>query len=266
MTEKERVTASVSPGVFDTLDDEAERREISRSATVTEIVKEWERYRDELDATRSEVEQLRGRLDAERERREQVERELAEKDEADDSGGGRSSTFVDQLAAAALVVAPVAFAVGAPTVAGGLLAVVSLWVWGTVTATGDRVTDFAGSIRDQLADAGGVFGFFLTKLLDKSEGVEDPETLVERVTRLDVVAAAAVWAAAILSVGVWVASRYPARAVEILTPTGVVLLVVSIALLMGVAAITMGLVALASIAIRFTRERSRSVVVDFSEF
>jgi len=77
MTEKERVTASVSPGVFDTLDDEAERREISRSATVTEIVKEWERYRDELDATRSEVEQLRGRLDAERERREQVERELA---------------------------------------------------------------------------------------------------------------------------------------------------------------------------------------------
>lgn len=87
MTDKKRVTASVSPGVFDTLDSQADKRDLSRSATVTEIVKEWERYRDELDATRSEVDQLRGQLDAERERREQVKQELAEKDEADDSGG-----------------------------------------------------------------------------------------------------------------------------------------------------------------------------------
>lgn len=164
MTDKERVTASVSPGVFDTLDDEAERREISRSATVTEIVKEWEQYRDELDAARSEVDQLRGRLQAEQEKAEQV------------TPTSRDASTVGVLSA---VLGPVLLAVGHGAIAAPFLIVGAVYVLLWATGYDHYADQVLAEARNELAEHGGLRGFFRTVFFGDPV-IDDPSTAFER--------------------------------------------------------------------------------------
>jgi hypothetical protein len=182
MTDKERVTASVSPGVFDTLDDEAERREISRSAAVTEIVKEWEQYRDELDEALSEVDQLRGQLNSERERREQVERErreLAEQAEQATPSGGASTVGV-----VSAVLGPVLFAVGQAPIAVPFLVVGAVFVLLWATGYDQYDDELVAEARAELAEHGGVRGFFRAVFLGDPV-IDDPSTVFERAANAD---------------------------------------------------------------------------------
>jgi|APHM01.1.fsa_nt_gi Ribbon-helix-helix protein, copG family. len=103
MTDKKRITASVDPEVRDLLDDEADKRSMSRSAMVSEVVNEWEQYRDEIDAMRGEVERLRGQLEAERERRAEAE-QAAQASDDEGPSAWRVAPWLGLLVAVAAIV------------------------------------------------------------------------------------------------------------------------------------------------------------------
>ena len=74
---KTRISASLPVETKEKLDEIADEREANRSVTLTQLVDEWERYREDLDATRTELDQVRGQLAVERERRVEAEQAAA---------------------------------------------------------------------------------------------------------------------------------------------------------------------------------------------
>ena len=117
-----------------------------------------------------------------------IERHKAEEEAAADTGAeaGRSVSPLALLGVVSLATAPTLLATGytaAGGVAGGVAAIyVLLWV----TATDVVVEEALGDARAELREAGGVVGFFRRVVTDHH--VEDPDTVVERAARLDIVA------------------------------------------------------------------------------
>ena len=101
----------------------------------------------------------------------------------DDRERGRSVSPLALIGVVALAIAPTLLATGYTTVgltAGGVAAIyVLLWV----TAYDVVVEDALGDARDELAEVGGVVGFFRFVMTDGR--VEEPDTVVERASNWD---------------------------------------------------------------------------------
>lgn len=152
MSELDTVSGKVPGRVTEGLDEEAEARGVSRSTVI----------REHLEAA-------------------------VEDDEEDTAGGaGRSVSALALLGVVSLATAPTLLATGY-TAAGGVAgAVAAIYVLLWVTATDVVVEEALGDARAELREAGGVVGFFRRVVSDHH--VEDPDTVVERAARLDIVA------------------------------------------------------------------------------
>jgi hypothetical protein len=195
------MSASIPIETKKKLDTIADERGVSRSAALTELVGEWEKYRDELDATRSEVEQLRGRLQAEQEKAEQV------------TPTSRDASTVGLLAT---VLGPVLLAVGQAYIAVPFLVVGAVYV--LLWATGyDQYADVAiAEARAELAEHGGLRGFFFAVFLGDPV-IDDPSTVFERAANAERYTLIAALAALVVALPAWVA--YEAGALSALVET-----------------------------------------------
>lgn len=193
-----------------------------------------------------------------------IERHKAEEEALDDATtAGRSVSPLALVGVVSLAIAPTLLSTGY-TIAGGVAGVVAaayvlLWV----TATDVVVEEALGDARAELREAGGVVGFFRRVVTDHH--VEDPDTVVERAARLDILAFGLLTGllAVLLPVGAaaWVGVLGEALAVVGSAGATAVLLVVLV-VAYG-AAVLMGVSAVASLAIASARtDRSDTVDVD----
>lgn len=154
MSQLDPVTGKIPSRVREELEEEAEARGVSRSTVI----------REHLEAAVDDV----------------------EGEEEADHTPGRSASPLALLGVVSLAIAPTLLATGytaAGSVAGAVAAAyVLLWV----TATDVVVEEALGDARAELREAGGVVGFFRHVVGDHP--VEDPDTVVERAARLDIVA------------------------------------------------------------------------------
>jgi predicted transcriptional regulator len=116
-----------------------------------------------------------------------IERHEAEEEATETAAeSGRSVSALALLGVVSLATAPTLLATGY-TAAGGVAgAVAAIYVLLWVTATDVVVEEALGDARAELREAGGVVGFFRRVVSDHH--VEDPDTVVERAARLDIVA------------------------------------------------------------------------------
>lgn len=227
MTQLDPVTGKIPSRVREELEEEAEARGVSRSTVI----------REHLEAAVDD----------------------ADEEEADPTPD-RSASPLSLVGVVSLAIAPTLLATGytaAGSVAGVVAAAYAL-LW--VTATDVVVEEALGEARDELREAGGVFGFFRHAVADHP--VEDPDTVVERAARLDMVGLGLLVGllAVLLPLGVagWVGVL--GEAVATIGSAGVTAYVVLVVALGYAAAFVLGVSAVASLAI--ASARSSGEVVD----
>jgi hypothetical protein len=236
---KTRISASIPIETKKKLDTIADERGVSRSAALTELVGEWEKYRDELDATRSEVEQLRGRLQAEQEKAEQV------------TPTSRDASTVGLLATA---LGPVLLAVGQGVIAVPFLVVGAVYVLLWATGYEQYADVLIAEGHAELAEHGGLRGFFRAVFLGDPV-IDDPSTVFERAANADRYVPIVSLAALVVALPVW--GAYEAGALSAFVETlgvwgalGYILLLTGVLYLIPVIA---GVAAIASLAVATAR-------------
>jgi Ribbon-helix-helix protein, copG family. len=161
-TTKERrdntISARVTDETNDIVDDLAEKKEDSKSNVVRRLL-------------------LEGLESREREQQETNETD----DTDDDRAADRSVSALTVLGIVSIALAPTMLATG-QIVVGGVLSMVAgvygiLWA----TATDHVVEDAIADGRSKVQEAGGLLGFFLTALRE-DRVIDDPDTLLERLT------------------------------------------------------------------------------------
>ena len=153
MAQLDPVTGKIPARVREELEEEAEARGVSRSTVI----------REHLEAAVDD----------------------SGEEEADPTPD-RSPSPLALVGVVSLAIAPTLLATGY-TAAGGIAgAVAAAYVLLWVTATDVVVEEALGDARAELREAGGVVGFFRRVVTDHH--VEDPDTVVERAARLDIVA------------------------------------------------------------------------------
>ena len=155
MTNNDRTLAGrVSQSVVDDVEEIAEEESASKSTVVRRFVEEG------------------------------IERHKAE--EQAKQRAGRPTSPLALVGVVSLATAPTLLATGHTEIGAVVGAVAAAYVLLWVTATDQIVEDALGDARDELREAGGVRAFFREVMSDHP--VEDPDTLVERAARLDLVA------------------------------------------------------------------------------
>lgn len=113
--------------------------------------------------------------------------ESLESEDEDDRVSGRSVSALTILGVVSIALAPTMLAVGQVVVGGVLSMLAGIYGLLWVTATDVVVEEAIADARDELREAGGVVALFRTAFRE-DRVVEDPETLVERLTYGDVLA------------------------------------------------------------------------------
>jgi hypothetical protein len=228
MPEMEAINARVPDRVKDAIVDEAERRGVSQSTVIREYM-------------------------------EDVYTASEEDDEDTAAGAGRSVSALALLGVVSLAIAPTLLATG-NTAAGGVAgAVAAIYVLLWVTATDVVVEEALGDARAELREAGGVVGFFRRVVTDHH--VEDPDTVVERAARLDIVAFGLLVGLGVvllpLGVAAWVGVL--GELLATVGSTGATAIAVVIMVLGYGVAVLMGVSAVASLAIASARTEADAV-------
>jgi hypothetical protein len=135
----------------------------------------------------------------------------------------------------------------------GAVAAAYLLLW--VTATDDLVEEALGSARAELRAVGGVSGF-LRVLIFEDRVVDEPETLVEKLTYADVAAAGLVALATVLALPLWVATRVGLLevAIEVVGGLGVLAFVAGLIVLVYASVFLLGVSAIATLAVAYARQ------------
>jgi len=121
--------------------------------------------------------------------RELIKTGLEERDR-DESPPGRSVSALTILGVVAIAVAPTLLATGFTAIGAVFGAIGALYALLWATAYDGVVEDALGTARDELREVGGVVGFFrfAYRKMRNDHHVEDPDTVIERAARLDILA------------------------------------------------------------------------------
>jgi len=205
------------------------------------LVEEVDEKADEEHRSRSEMTKLL------------VETGLEHYDE-EDTAAGRAVSPLALLGVVSLAIAPTLLATGYTLVGGlaGVVAAAYVLLW--VTATDHLLEEALGTARDELRAVGGVRGFFRAVIHD-DRVVDEPETVVERLTYADVVGAGLLTVFTVLALPLALAARVGllAPALEAIGSLGVLALLVGLLVLAYGGALLLGVSALATLAVASAR-------------
>lgn len=241
MPQMEAVNSRVPERIKEAIVEEAEQRGVSQSTVIREYMED--------------VYSLEGEEgDAEGENAEET---------TEDTGATRSVSPLALVGVVSLAIAPTLLSTGY-TIAGGVAGVVAaayvlLWV----TATDVVVEEALGDARAELREAGGVVGFFRRVVTDHH--VEDPDTVVERAARLDILAFGLLTGllAVLLPVGAAAWAGVLGEALAVVGSAGATAVLLVVLVVAYGAAVLMGVSAVASLAIASARtDRTDTVDVD----
>jgi len=158
------------------------------------------------------------------------------------------------LGVVSLAIAPTLLATGYTLVGGaaGVVAAVYVLLW--VTATDHLLESWLGTARDELRAVGGVRGFFRTVIYE-DRVVDDPETLVERLTYADVAGAGLLTLVTVLGLPLLVAARLGLLrpTLEAIGSAGVLALLVGAGAVAYSGALLLAVSALATLAVASAR-------------
>jgi len=175
-------------------------------------------------------------------------------DEDDADSGARSTSSLTILGVVALAIAPTLLATGYTALGAGVGVVAAVYVLLWVTAYDVVLESALADARDELAEVGGVLGFFHYVIFE-DRLVDDPDTLIERATYGDLVALG--FGAAFILVGAPLAVLdhfgYTEAFVAALGPRGFLAYAAVVVVLLSLALFFFGIWALASLAIASTR-------------
>jgi hypothetical protein len=175
-------------------------------------------------------------------------------DAENDTSASRSPSPVALLGVVSLAIAPTLLATGYTLVGGlaGVVAATYVLLW--VTATDHLLEEALGTARDELRAVGGVRGFFRAVIYE-DRVVEEPETLVERLTRADIVGAGLLTVFTVLALPLALAARVGllAPALEAIGSLGVLALLVGAVVLAYGGALLLGISAIATLAVASAR-------------
>jgi hypothetical protein len=182
-----------------------------------------------------------------------VETGLEHYDE-EDTAGGRAVSPLALLGVVSLAIAPTLLATGHTLVGGAAGVVVAVYALLWVTATDHLLEEWLGTARDELRAVGGVRGFFRAVIYE-DRVVEEPETLVERLTRADIVGAGLLTVFTVLALPLALAARVGllAPALEAIGSLGVLALLVGAVVLAYGGALLLGISAIATLAVASAR-------------
>jgi len=182
-----------------------------------------------------------------------IEESLEER-ETEDTSAGRAVSPLALLGVVSLAIAPTLLATGYTLVGGAAGVVAAAYVLLWVTATDVVVEEALGTARDELRAVGGVRGFFRVVMYE-DRVVDEPETLVERLTRADIVGAGLLTAFTVLALPLALAARVGllAPALESLGSLGVLALLVGAVVLAYGGALLLGISAIATLAVASAR-------------
>ena len=167
---------------------------------------------------------------------------------------GRPTSPLALLGVVSLAIAPTLLATGYTLVGAGAGVVAAAYVLLWVTATDVVVEEALGTARDELRAVGGVRGFFRAVIHD-DRVVDEPETLVERLTYADVVGAGLLTVFTVLALPLALAARVGllAPTLEAIGSLGVLALLVGGVVLAYGGALLLGVSALATLAVASAR-------------
>ena len=229
MTQLDPVTGKIPARVREELEEEAEARGVSRSTVI----------REHLEAAVDDP-----------------------GEEEADPTPDRSASPLALVGVVSLAVAPTLLATGYTAVGGIAGAVAAAYVLLWVTATDVVVEEALGDARAELREAGGVVGFFRRVMTDHH--VEDPDTVVERAARLDIVASGLLvgLAAVVVPLGVAAWVGVLGGLLAAVGSTGATAILVLIMALAYGFVVLMGVSAVASLAIASARADVDAVDTD----
>lgn len=236
MPQMEAVNSRVPERIKEAIVEEAEQRGVSQSTVIREYMED--------------VYSLEGE-------------EGGAEETTEDTGATRSVSPLALVGVVSLAIAPTLLSTGY-TIAGGVAGVVAaayvlLWV----TATDVVVEEALGDARAELREAGGVVGFFRRVVTDHH--VEDPDTVVERAARLDILAFGLLTGllVVLLPVGAAAWAGVLGEALAVVGSAGATAVLLVVLVVAYGAAVLMGVSAVASLAIASARtDRSDTVDVD----
>jgi len=174
--------------------------------------------------------------------------------EDDETGAGRAVSPLALLGVICLAVAPTLLATGHVLVGALAGLVAAAWVLLWVTATDVLVEEALGTAREELQAVGGVRGFFRAVIYE-DRVVDDPETLVERLTYADVAGAGLLTVVLLLGLPLLVAARLGllGPTLEAIGSAGVLALLVGAGAVAYGGALLLAVSALATLAVASAR-------------
>jgi hypothetical protein len=164
----------------------------------------------------------------------------------------RSVSPLTILGVVAIAIAPTLLATGYTGVGAVFGAIAATYVLLWATATDVVVEERLAEARDRLRDVGGVVGFFRYVVSDHQ--VENPDTVVERAARLDLVAGGLLvgLVAVLAPLGVAASIGVLEPFLSVIGTSGVAAIALAIVALAYAAVVLMGVSALASLALAST--------------
>ena len=214
------LTGRVPEPLKEEVSDLSEEEQMSQSAMVRELIKDGLARREEEDGGRER---------------------------------GRSVSPLALVGVVALAIAPTLLATGYTAVGlvAGVVAAAYVLLW--VTAYDVLVEDALGDARDELAEVGGVVGFFRYVMTDGV--VEEPDTVVERAANADLLSLGLFVAGLVVGAPAVVLARLGVLrgVLDAIGPTGVTVYLVVLVGLAYAGALMLGVSAVASLAIASTR-------------